>query len=48
MEELKRHVDDTLEFLPGALIEFDISKMAVTYMNRMAFFLFGYPPTKEP
>ncbi len=42
MEDLRRHVDDTLEFLPGALIEFDISKMAITYMNRMAIFLFEY------
>ncbi|NQT64395.1 MAG: PAS domain S-box protein [Candidatus Marinimicrobia bacterium] len=48
MEELKRHVTDTLEFLPGALIEIDLSNQLVTYMNRMAFFLFGYSPTKEP
>ncbi|MBC8375047.1 MAG: PAS domain-containing sensor histidine kinase [FCB group bacterium] len=48
MAELKRHFTDTLEFLPGALIEIDFSNQLVTYMNRMAFFLFGYRPTKEP
>jgi len=46
MEERKRHFDDTLEFLPGALIEFNISRMAITYMNRMACFLFGYNSTE--
>ena len=46
MEELENRFNEALEFLPGALIEFDISKMAVTYMNRMAIFLFGYERTE--
>ncbi|MBC8193588.1 MAG: PAS domain-containing sensor histidine kinase [FCB group bacterium] len=41
MEKLKRKDKDTLEFLPGALIEIDFSRQVVTYMNRMAYFLFG-------
>lgn len=42
MQESEKAYTDTLEFLPGALIEFNIARMAVTYMNRMAIFLFGY------
>jgi len=45
MEELKRNFTDTLEFLPGALIEIDLSRQVVSYMNRMAYFLFGYLPS---
>jgi len=42
MEDPKKAYQETLEYLPGALIEFNIAQMAVTYMNRMAIFLFGY------
>ncbi len=46
MEMLKRNAKDTVEFLPGALIEIDLAKQRVTYMNRMAFLLFGYSSSK--
>lgn len=42
MEETKSSATEILEFLPGALIEIDIARRLVTYMNRMAIFLFGY------
>lgn len=42
MEKPKNTTRDTLEFLPGALIEIDFSRLVVTYMNRMAHFLLGW------
>ncbi len=32
------------DFLPGALIEVDLTDQKIIYMNRMASFLFGYSP----
>ena len=42
MNDFKREVYDFLNYLPGALIEIDLSKRKIIYMNRMAFFLFGH------
>jgi len=42
MEVSNESYKQTLEYLPGALIDFYIERMAVTYMNRMAIHLFQF------
>ena len=44
MEKSKVNDRANLEFLPGALIEIDFSRQVVTYMNRIAYSLFGSDP----
>ncbi|MBC8191307.1 MAG: GHKL domain-containing protein [Candidatus Marinimicrobia bacterium] len=42
MDDFKREVYEFLDYLPGALIEIDLSRRMIIYMNRMAFFLLGH------
>lgn len=46
MGDFTKAVSDFLDYLPGALIEIDLSKQTIIYMNRMAFFLFDYPQSE--
>ena len=41
MFRIDQAVIDFLDYLPGALIEVEFKSLTITYMNRMAFFLFG-------
>lgn len=42
MNDKKREEYKILDFLPGALIEIDLSSQLVIYMNQIAYSIFGY------
>ncbi|MGH7454027.1 MAG: PAS domain-containing protein, partial [bacterium] len=42
LQELRQQFNDFLYFLPDALLEIDLLAPRLTYMNRMAYILFGY------
>jgi PAS domain S-box-containing protein len=42
LQESRKQFNDFLHFLPDALLEIDILTPRLTYMNRMAYILFGY------
>jgi PAS domain S-box-containing protein len=42
LQELRQQFNDFLYFLPDALLEVDLLAPRLTYMNRMAYIVFGY------
>ncbi|MGH7595048.1 MAG: PAS domain S-box protein [bacterium] len=45
LQELRQQFNDFLYFLPDALLEIDLLAPRLTYMNRMAYIVFGYTET---
>ncbi|MCG3118417.1 MAG: Adaptive-response sensory-kinase SasA [bacterium] len=42
LQDLKKQFDDFLYYLPDAMLEVDLLARRLTYMNRMAYIVFGY------
>lgn len=42
LQDLKKQFNDFLYYLPDALLEVDLLARRLTYMNRMAYIVFGY------
>lgn len=45
LQELRQQFNDFLYFLPDALLEIDLLAPRLTYMNRMAYIVFGFNET---